>query len=154
VGEAVSGSPIRPRFLVDEDLSPLIAPVLGRFQLGIDIGNLGPALEAAGVGSKDEEFIPWLGETKQAWITHDKKAKKRHEIALKANRVTVLWVSGTALANWEMLKIVVRVIDVVIEKMKKARGAIHFRAARRGGPTPTIVWAEHSQDQRKEHRRR
>lgn len=145
MGESSRDSGVGPRFAVDDDLSPLVAEALRSF--GFSIDTVARALGKSGV--KDEELIPWLGRTQTAWITHDKKAKKRHGLLLKTSRVTVLWVSGDKLSNWEQFKIVVRVIDAMCEKVKKSRGAIHCRAGRKGRPTPQILWAEKAEDRPK-----
>jgi len=149
VGESPSGSRLGPRFLVDNDLSPLIAKALHLFDFNIK--TVEQAFGSPDV--KDEQIIPWLGSTQTAWITHDKKAKSRHAISLKANRVSLLCIRGEKLSNWDQFKIVVRVIDVLCDKLNRARGAIHCRANLQSGPTPTVYWAERPEDRPRNHKR-
>jgi predicted nuclease of predicted toxin-antitoxin system len=150
VGEPARGGSVGQglRFLVDDDLSPLIAEVLGLFD--VEVQTVQPALGSQGAG--DEEIIPWLGQTRTIWITHDKKARTRHGQLLKRHKVTVLWIRGKKLSNWEHVKIVFRVFEELVKKVRKAHGAMHFVAGRKGGPTPEVTWAEYSQDWPRQHR--
>ena len=133
---------------MDNDLSPLIAKALEDFEF-LDIRTVEGWLGSRDV--PDEQIIPWLGQTGTAWITHDRGAKRRHASALKQHRVTVLWVRGKALSNFDHLEIVVKVLRQLIEKMTKAHGPLHFRAGKTTGPTPTIEWASDSRDRPKQH---
>ena len=150
MGESPSSSRLGPDFLVDNDLSPLIAKALQAF--GFNVQTVEQALGSRDV--KDEQIIPWLGSTQTVWITHDKKAKSRHVISLKANRVSLLCVRGDKLSSWDQFKIVVRVFDVLCEKLRKRRGAIHYRASLKSGPTPTVYWTERPEDRPRQHKRR
>jgi predicted nuclease of predicted toxin-antitoxin system len=144
VGETpTSYSRIIPRFLVDNDLSPLIVKALEDFEF-LHVQSVEQALGRRDVD--DEDIIPWLGRTGTIWITHDKKAKRRHAPALKRHRCTVLWIRGERLSNYDHLAIVVRVLKQLIEKLEKSHGAIHFRAGTKTGPTPTIDWAADHRD--------
>lgn len=148
MGELPSSSRVRPRFLVDNDLSPLIAKALEGFEF-LEIGTVENTLGTGNV--PDEDIIPWLGQTGTIWITHDKAAKKRHAPALKEHKVTVLWIRGKNLTNFDHLKIVVKVLEQLIEKIKTAHGPIHFRAGKTAGPTPTVDWAADARDQPRWH---
>jgi predicted nuclease of predicted toxin-antitoxin system len=148
VGELPSGGRIRLRFLVDNDLSPLIAKALEDFEF-LEIGTVEKMLGRKDVD--DEDIIPWLGRTGTIWITHDKAAKRRHAPALKEHQVTVLWIRGKKLTNFDHLKIVVKVLEQLIEKIKTAHGPIHFRASKITGPTPAVDWAADPRDQPRRH---
>jgi hypothetical protein len=78
---------------------------------------------------KDEQIIPWLGTTQTVCVRGDK------------------------LSSWDQFQIVVRVLDVLCEKLRKRRGAIHCRAGLQSGPTPTIYWTERPEDRPKQHKR-
>ena len=136
-----------PRFLVDNDLSPHIAEALSTFFNINHVKTVFPDPNNEGVG--DEVIIPWCARTNTIWITHDKKSRRRIglETDLKAMKITVLWISGAnEFSNWQQFKVVVRVIDEVVRRVRASRGAIHFRAGIRGTPSPEILWAEYPQD--------
>ena len=135
------------RFLVDNDLSPIIATALGDFEF-LEILTVEQALGSRDMADRD--IIPWLGRTGTIWITHDKKAKRRHAPALQQQRVTVLWIRGKSLSNFDQVAIVFKVLKELIAKVAKAHGPIHFRAGTRTGPTPTIDWAADARDRRRE----
>jgi predicted nuclease of predicted toxin-antitoxin system len=144
VGEAPTRSGLIPRFLVDNDLSPLIVKALEDFEF-LHIQSVAQALGNADVDD-DRDIIPWLGRTGAIWITHDKAAKRRHAPALKRQRITVLWIRGKKLTNFDHVAVVIRVLMQLIAKVEKAHGPIHFRAGTKTGPTPTIDWAADHRD--------
>lgn len=148
MGESPSGGLSKLRFLVDNDLSPLIAKALEDFDF-LDIQTVHKAFGSRDIA--DEVIIPWLAETGTIWITHDRNAKRRHAPALKQNRVTVLWIRGESLANFDHVQIVVKVLEQLIEKASKAHDAIHFRAGKKTGPSPAIDWAADPRDRPKQH---
>lgn len=85
------------------------------------------------------------------WITHDIKAKKKHEADLKTNRISVLWLRGhpEQFATWQQFKILVRVIDRLHQALLSSHGAIHFQAGIKGTPTPKVLWSESPLDRPK-----
>ena len=99
-------------------------------------------------GVLDPEIIAWCRDNARVWITHDIKAKKKHEADLKTNRISVLWIRGDPeqFAIWQQFKILVRIIDKLHQMLLSAHGAMHFQAGIKGTPTPKVVWTELSRD--------
>lgn len=151
MGAAADGSLRRLRFLVDNDLSPLIVKALEDFEF-LEIQTVGQAFGSRDI--PDEQIIPWLNRTGTIWITHDRTAKRRHAPILKQHKATVLWIRGEGLSNFDHVQIVFKVLEQLVVKASKAHGAIHFRAGKKTGPTPTIEWAEDSRDQPRQHQQR
>jgi len=99
-------------------------------------------------GIDDPEIIRWCKDDGRVWITHDIRAKKKHEADLKTNRISVLWIRGhpEQFSTWQQFKILVRVIDRLHQMLLSAHGAIHFQAGIRGTPTPKVLWTESPSD--------
>jgi len=106
-------------------------------------------------GVEDPEVIEWCRDNGRVWITHDKEARKKHDISIKTAHISVLWVHGhpEQFSNWQFFKVIVRVIDEMHRMLKAAHGAMHFRAGIRGRPTPEVIWAEQSRDMPKREKR-
>ena len=139
--------PKKRRFLVDNDLSPLIVTALREFEF-LSIQSV---REAYGDGDIDDEtIIRGLSQTNSIWITHDKAAKRKHAPSLKQYRVTVLWIMGRDLIHFDHVQIVFKVLEQLINKANQAHGAIHFRAGRKTGLT--VEWAEDSRDRPRQHK--
>lgn len=98
-------------------------------------------------GVEDPEIIDWCKNNVRVWITHDKEARKKHEVKMKTARISVLWVRGhpEQFSNWQFFKVIVRVIDEMHRKLQAAHGAMHFRAGLRSIQAE-VVWAEDSKD--------
>ena len=99
----------------------------------------------------DPEIISWCKDHNRVWVTHDFEARRKHEEAMKAARIYVLWVRGSPqkYATWEFFKMIVRTIDETIRKIQSSHGAIHFRINSKSGNTPTTHWAESPYDRPK-----
>lgn len=102
-------------------------------------------------GVADPEIIFWCRDYGRAWVTHDIKARKRHEADMKAARIHVVWIRGRPEegATWLFFKMLVRTIDELGRLITSSHGAIHFSIGRREGTRPKVVWAESSQDRSK-----
>lgn len=137
-----------PRYLVDNDLSPDIATALGLFSFDIQHVKWIERFKNRSEGVSDPEIIQWCRENARVWITHDIRAKKKHEADLKTNRISVLWLRGHTeqFATWQQFKVLVRIIDMLHQKLLTSHGAIHFQAGIKGGPTPKTLWAENPTD--------
>ena len=135
-------------YLVDNDLSPDIANALSLF--GFDVLHVKeiPQYKVKGGEVSDPEIIQWCKDNGRVWITHDKTARKQHEVDIKAARIHVLWVRGhpTKFAAWQQFRIVVRVIDEMQQMLQLAYGAMHFRAGLRGTSRPKVTWTELPRD--------
>lgn len=79
------------KYLLDNCLNPRLAEALRL--AGWDIRNV---YEAFGVGPTDqvldEDIIPFCARENLALVTADEAARREHELALKTNRISVLWV--------------------------------------------------------------
>jgi len=77
-------------------------------------------------------------------MTHDIKARKRHEADMKAAHIYVAWIRGSPEegTTWLFFKMIVRTIDELQRLIKSSHGAIHFSISRREGTRPKIVWTE------------
>ncbi len=132
---------------MDNDLTPDIAVALRLFEYDIlhikEVAELSP-------DSKEPEIFDWCRRNGRTWITHDIEAKTKHAPALKARRISVLWVRGHPehRVNWEFFKIIVRQLDKFHDKLQRAHGAIHYRATR-GEKGLIYIWAELEQDRPK-----
>jgi len=95
-------------------------------------------------GVEDPEIIYWCRDNSRVWITHDIKARKRHEADMKAAHIYVAWIRGSPEegTTWLFFKMIVRTIDELQRLIKSSHGAIHFSISRREGTRPKIVWAE------------
>ena len=135
-------------YLVDNDLSPDIAAALGLFDRDIIHVKAVPEFQGRPEGVEDPEVIEWCRANGRIWITHDKAARKQHEADIKAARIHVLWLRGSPreFASWFQFKVVVRVIDQLESIIRSSRGAMHFKAGTRGGPTPEAIWTELARD--------
>ena len=127
---------------------------MGLFDFDIQHVEWIPQFQNRPDGVDDPEIIRWCKKDARVWITHDIKAKKKHEADLKTNRISVLWLRGhpEKFATWQQFKIIVRVIDRLHQMLLSAHGAIHFQAGLKGSPTPKIVWAEYPRDMPRSHR--
>jgi len=132
---------------LDNDLTHDIATALRLFEF--DILHIKEVSELS-LGSKEPEIFEWCKRNGRTWITHDIEAKTKHAAALKASRISVLWVRGhpEQSSNWVFFKIITKEIDKFHDKLQKAHGAIHYRATR--GPKGLIyIWAESELDRPK-----
>ena len=125
-----------------------MATALGLFEFDITHVEWVSQFQNRPEGVDDPEIIVWCKDNGRVWITHDIKAKKKHEVDLKANRISVLWIRGhpEQFATWQQFKILVRVIDKLHQMLLSAHGAMHFQAGIKGGPTPKVVWTELNRD--------
>jgi len=121
---------------------------LGLFGFDIQHVEWIPQFQNRPEGVDDPEIIAWCKDNGRVWITHDIKAKKKHDADLKAGRISVLWLRGHSekFATWQQFKVLVRVIDRLHQMLLSAHGAMHFRAGIRGTPTPEVVWTELNRD--------
>lgn len=125
-------------YLLDENYNPNIAEALRAFSWNIQ--TVVEIFRRQGVD--DDEIIDWLGKTSSVWITQDTSAKRQYEFQLKTKGVSVVWIKPPklGLSAWEQLKLLVRAIDHIHEKIRTSRGAVHFRLSKRGGPI--AAWEE------------
>ena len=109
-------------------------------------------------GVPDPEIIAWCRDNKAVWITHDFAARRKHQGAMKAARIYVVWVRGKTeqteetigqSATWRFFKTIVRTIDETTRLILSSHGAIHFRISQRVGSRPEIDWAESDYDKPK-----
>lgn len=132
---------------MDNDLTHDIAKALRLFLYDIwhikEIPELSP-------DSKEPDIFEWCRRNGRTWITHDIEAKTKHAPALKASRISVLWIRGhpEQMANWVFFKIIIKEIDKFHDKLQKAHGAIHYRATR-GTKGLIYIWAESQLDRPK-----
>ena len=100
--------------------------------------------------SEEPEIFKWCKRNGCTWITHDIQAKTKHAPILKASRISVLWVRGhpEQTASWVFFKIIVKQIDKFHNKLKKAHGAIHYKATR-SEKGLIYVWADSALDRPK-----
>lgn len=117
---------------------------------GIDIIHFQevPQFQSRTDNVEDPEIITWCKNNSRVWITHDFASKRKHEVAIKAARIHVVWVRGDTHpgATWLFFKMIVRTIDEIKEIIMRSRGAIHFRIHQKGGTRPVVDWAESSYD--------
>ena len=138
-------------YLVDNDLSPDIAKALRLFSFDISHVNEISQFYNRPEGVLDPEIIAWCSKNGCVWITHDKSARKQHEIDLKTNRISVLWLhSSESFSAWTQFKTVVRVIEETQNLLSSAHGALHLRAGVHSGTRPIVIWAEKSKDMPKQ----
>ena len=103
-------------------------------------------------GSADDGIIlDYCLRTQTIWITTDEKREKlMRKFPSETTKVTLLVLKQPdKFPALLQLKIIVRVIDELEKKVQAAKGAIHFKAAQKGHPTPTTIWAENKQDRPK-----
>ena len=132
---------------MDNDLTHDIAKALRLFRFDIwhikEVPELSP-------DSSEPEIFKWCKSNGRTWITHDIEAKTKHAPALKASRISVLWIRGhpEQTASWVFFKIIIKEIDKFHDKLQKAHGAIHYRATR-GVKGLIYIWAESELDRPK-----
>ncbi|MBA7482338.1 hypothetical protein ES707_17824 [subsurface metagenome] len=132
---------------MDNDLTHDIAKALRLFEYDIwhikEVPELSP-------DSKEPDIFEWCRRNGRTWITHDIEAKTKHAPALKASRISVLWIRGhpEQMANWVFFKIIIKEIDKFHDKLQRAHGAIHYRATR-GTKGLIYIWAESQLDRPK-----
>ncbi|MFH1638875.1 MAG: DUF5615 family PIN-like protein [Chloroflexota bacterium] len=144
-------------FLLDNDLSPDIATSLRLFN--IDIVHFKEILQFQNrsLGVEDPEIIKWCKDNHKAWITHDFKARRQHEAAMKAARINVIWIRGKTepkevigeSTTWRFYKMFVRVIDELQRLLLASHGAMHFRISQKTVARPEIDWVESDEDKPK-----
>jgi len=144
-------------FLLDNDLSSDIATSLKLFNFDIVPFKDVPEFQNRSDGVEDPEIIQWCKDRNRVWITHDFKARRKHEGAMKAARIHVVWIRGKTQppelqsdesATWRFYKMLVRTIDELQRTLLNSRGAMHFRLSTNVGSRPNVDWAESSHDRR------
>jgi predicted nuclease of predicted toxin-antitoxin system len=144
-------------FLLDNDLSPDIAESLRLFDFDIIHFKEVPQFQNRTTGVEDPEIIGWCKGNHRAWITHDFKARRQHEAAMKEARIHVIWIRGRVepiektgeTATWRFYKMLVRVIDELQRILLASHGAMHFRISQKSKTRPEIDWAESDKDKPK-----
>ena len=138
-------------YLLGNDLSWHIAEALRLFGFDMEHFTHIPQSQNPPVGLEDPELIDWCRDNGRDWITHDYKARKRHEADIKAARVHVVWIRGSPQegATWLFFKMIVRTVDEIERAIESSHGTIHFSVSRREGTSPKRVWAEYSYDRPK-----
>ena len=109
-------------------------------------------------GVEDPEIIEWCRKNNKAWITHDFKARRQHEAAMKEARIHVICIRGETKpitvtgesTTWRFYKMLVRVIDELQRILLASHGAMHFRISQKSGSRPEIDWAESKEDSSKQ----
>lgn len=148
-------------FLSDNDLSHDIAKSLRLFDYDIIHFKEVPQFQNRQDIVEDPEIIKWCKDNNRAWLTHDFKARRKHEVAIKAARIHVIWIRGKTeppelhlgeSATWRFYKMIVRTIDELQRILLASRGAVHFRISTRVGSRPVIDWAESDFDKPKDKR--
>lgn len=99
----------------------------------------------------DEVIIDYCLRTQTIWITSDEKREKLlKKFPQETNKITLLVLkSPLKFPMFLQLKIIIRVLDELERIVHAAKGAIHFKAAQKGRSTPSILWAQYSQDRPK-----
>lgn len=157
-GKSVLNVQGRTSFLIDNDLSPDIATSLRLFGFDIVPFKEVPQFQNRPDIVEDPEIINWCKDNNRVWITHDFAARRKHEGAMKAARIHVVWIRGKTQppqfqsgesATWRFYKSLVRTIDELQRILLASHGAMHFRISAKVGSRPKIDWAESNYDKPK-----
>ena len=142
---------------MDNDLSPDIAKSLRLFGFNIVHFKEIPQSQNHSPSVEDPEIIAWCKENHTVWTTHDFKARRQHEAAMKEARINVVWIRGKTepkevtgeSATWRFYKMLVRVIDELQRLLLASHGAMHFRISQKTGARPEVDWVESDEDKPK-----
>ncbi len=135
---------------MDNGLSPAVAEALAA--VAFECAHVKKTFPDYPDGSVDDLVIlDYCLRTQTIWITTDEKRERLlRTFRSQTQRVTLLVLKVTTrFPAWLQLKIIVRVLDELERITHAARGAIHFKAGRKGRATPKIIWAQHPQDRPK-----
>jgi hypothetical protein len=83
-----------------------------------------------GQGTQDNVIIQWLGLNGGVWVTGDEKAKHEHVIGIKKAGIHIVWVhrhKKHGMNKKDQLKLLLWVLDPILEVLSRARGPAQFR---------------------------
>lgn len=92
----------------------------------------------------DEVIIPWCSQHDRVWITADEAARREHEIALKQQLVSVLWVNrpkggmSTAYQHAHLAAALLRLDDKLSQRHREA---VHCRLGSTLHAVPQEAWS-------------
>jgi hypothetical protein len=91
----------------------------------------------------DEEVIPRCAREGRVWVTADERARREHEVSLKANLVSTLWVhrprEGMSVAFCHAL-LAPSLLRVDAMLANRSGYAIHFTVGSTLNALPKVVW--------------
>ncbi len=129
--------------MLDNCLNPNLATALEL--AGWDIKNVYQAFSCGPTDQiLDEDIIPWCAAEDRVLISADESARRDHELALKSNLVSVLWIQrpktgmSTAYQHAHLAAALMRFDCVVAQRTE----AIHCTDGWTLGAVPKEVWAE------------
>jgi len=126
--------------LLDNDLNPNIATALA--MVGYDMISVREAFGARPEGVSDPEIIEWCATQKAAWLTADTSAKRAHEAALKARRISVIWFRQPK-QGWstkQQMEVITKHLRQIEELVDSPDLAHHFEVGVGAKSTPKHLW--------------
>lgn len=145
-GKSVVGPNFTPKlkYLLDNCLNPELAQALRL--AGWDIKNV---YEAFGVGPwdrvLDEDIIPWCAREDRVLVTADESARREHELALKANLISVLWLQRPKKGMstpYQHAHLAAAMIRFDCDVSNKPKDAVHCTVGWTLGAVPKEVWKQ------------
>lgn len=123
------------RFLLDESLTPKVAPALAL--VGYRIETVRQVWNQEGI--KDPEIIAWCQEQDATWIHADDSALRVHREKLQASGIRTLWIRrpGGQMTGMEQLRILSFVLPKLAERLREQRKIRHYEASA-ANPIATI----------------
>lgn len=123
---------LEPLYLIDENLSPSLAPVFAA--VGYKVTSVKQAFSGRS-GVSDEEIIRWLserGRQNAVWVTADEDARRVHEKLIHAANISVLWIlrpRRRGLTGLQELQLLSLVIEKVTATVAEAQHPVYLRAS-------------------------
>lgn len=128
------------KFLLDNGLNPNIADALSLVEY--DITSVREAFGNRPQGVPDPEIIDWCAAQGATWLTTDISAKRTHEAALKARRISVVWCRQPK-QGWstkQQLEVIVKYLRPIEEQVNSPEVAYHFEVGVGRRSTLWLIW--------------